>query len=178
LKRLFVALTIPDSVSKKLAALQPEPVKQIRLVKPMNIHLTLHFIGQADLDKTANVLEQVSVQQFTIKLKEPGLFRSKNGSITFWVRVQENEKLLELYNEIAFALTDVGYQKEERKFSPHITLARCKKGISRPIIDKFLQQKDSAFSALQITEFGLYSSNLTNAGPIYKLEHVYPLNLL
>lgn len=144
----------------------------------MNIHLTLHFIGQADLDKTANVLEQVSVQQFTIKLKEPGLFRSKNGSITFWVGVQENEKLFELYHEIAFALAEVGYQKEERKFSPHITLARCKKGISRPIIDKFLQQKDSAFSALQITDFGLYSSNPTNAGPVYKLEHIYPLNLL
>ena len=93
MKRLFVALTIPDTVSTKLAALQPKSVKQIRLVKPMNIHLTLHFIGQADLDKTANVLEQVSVQQFTIKLKEPGLFRSKNGSITFWVGVQENEKV-------------------------------------------------------------------------------------
>jgi len=178
LKRLFVALTIPDTVSTKLAALQPKSVKQIRLVKPMNIHLTLHFIGQADLDKTANVLEQVSVQQFTIKLKEPGLFRSKNGSITFWVGVQENEKLFELYHEIAFALAEVGYQKEERKFSPHITLARCKKGISRPIIDKFLQQKDSVFSALQITDFGLYSSNPTNAGPVYKLEHIYPLNLL
>jgi len=178
LKRLFVALTIPDTVSTKLAALQPKSVKQIRLVKPMNIHLTLHFIGQADLDKTANVLEQVSVQQFTIKLKEPGLFRSKNGSITFWVGVQENEKLFELYHEIAFALAEVGYQKEERKFSPHITLARCKKGTSRPIIDKFLQQKDSAFSALQITDFGLYSSNPTNAGPVYKLEHIYPLNLL
>jgi len=178
LKRLFVALTIPDTVSTKLAALQPKSVKQIRLVKPMNIHLTLHFIGQADLDKTANVLEQVSVQQFTIKLKEPGLFRSKNGSTTFWVGVQENEKLFELYHEIAFALAEVGYQKEERKFSPHITLARCKKGISRPIIDKFLQQKDSAFSALQITDFGLYSSNPTNAGPVYKLEHIYPLNLL
>ena len=177
MNRLFVALAIPDSVSKQLTALQPEPVKQIRLVKPVNIHLTLHFIGQADLDKIVNVLEQVSVQQFTIELKDPDLFRSKNGSITFWIGVQENEKLLALYNEIAFALADVGYQKEERKFSPHITLARCRKGISRPIIDKFLQQKDSVFSVLQITQFGLYSSNLTNAGPIYKLEHVYPLNL-
>ena len=177
MNRLFVAFTIPDSVSKQLTALQPEPVKQIRLVKPVNIHLTLHFIGQADLDKIVNVLEQVSVQQFTIELKDPDLFRSKNGSITFWIGVQENEKLLALYHEIAFALADVGYQKEERKFSPHITLARCRKGISRPIIDKFLQQKDSVFSVLQITQFGLYSSNLTNAGPIYKLEHVYPLNL-
>ena len=177
MNRLFVALTIPDSVSKQLTALQPEPVKQIRLVKPVNIHLTLHFIGQADLDQIVNVLEQVSVQQFTIELKDPDLFRSKNGSITFWIGVQENEKLLALYHEIAFALADVGYQKEERKFSPHITLARCRKGISRPIIDKFLQQKDSVFSVLQITQFGLYSSNLTNAGPIYKLEHVYPLNL-
>lgn len=177
MNRLFVALTIPDSVSKQLTALQPEPVKQIRLVKPVNIHLTLHFIGQAGLDKIVNVLEQVSVQQFTIELKDPDLFRSKNGSITFWIGVQENEKLLALYHEIAFALADVGCQKEERKFSPHITLARCRKGISRPIIDKFLQQKDSVFSVLQITQFGLYSSNLTNAGPIYKLEHVYPLNL-
>ncbi|MCK5668092.1 MAG: RNA 2',3'-cyclic phosphodiesterase [Gammaproteobacteria bacterium] len=175
MKRLFVALTIPDSISKKLAALQPESVNQVRLVKPVNIHLTLHFIGQADLDKTAKALEQVSAQQFTIELNEPGVFRSRNGSITFWVGVQENEKLLALYHEIAFALADVGYQKEERTFSPHITLARCKKGNSRPIIDKFLQQKDSDFSALQITDFGLYSSNLTNAAPVYKLERVYPL---
>ncbi len=175
MKRLFVALTIPDSISKKLAALQPESVNQVRLVKPVNIHLTLHFIGQADLDKTAKALEQVSAQQFTIELNEPGVFRSRNGSITFWVGVQENEKLLALYHEIAFALADVGYQKEERTFSPHITLARCKKGNSRPIIDKFLQQKDSDFSALQITDFGLYSSSLTNAAPVYKLERVYPL---
>jgi len=175
LKRLFVALTIPDSISKKLAALQPESVNQVRLVKPVNIHLTLHFIGQADLDKTAKALEQVSAQQFTIELNEPGVFRSRNGSITFWVGVQENEKLLALYHEIAFALADVGYQKEERTFSPHITLARCKKGNSRPIIDKFLQQNDSAFPALKIEDFGLYSSSLTNAAPVYKLERVYPL---
>jgi len=175
LKRLFVALTIPDSISKKLAALQPESVNQVRLVKPVNIHLTLNFIGQADLDKTAKALEQVSAQHFTIELNEPGVFRSRNGSITFWVGVQENEKLLALYHEIAFALADVGYQKEERTFSPHITLARCKKGNSRPIIDKFLQQKDSAFPALKIEDFGLYSSSLTNAAPVYKLERVYPL---
>jgi len=85
--------------------------------------------------------------------------------------------LLELHHEIAFALADVGYQKEERKFSPHITLARCKKGISRPVIDKFLQQKDSTFPALKITDFALYSSSLTDAAPVYKLERVYPLNL-
>jgi 2'-5' RNA ligase len=174
---VFVALPIPESVSKKLAALQPEPVNQIRLVKPEDIHLTLHFIGQADLDKTADVLEQVSAIQFIIKLKGPGLFRSKNGSITFWFGVQENEKLLELYHKIAFALADVGYQKEVRKYSPHITLARCKKGVSSPVIDKFLQHKESSFPALQITEFGLYSSNLTNAAPVYKLERAYPLNL-
>ena len=178
MKRLFVALTIPDSVSKKLAALQPESMKQIRLVKPENIHLTLHFIGQADLDKTASALEQVYADQFIIELNEPGMFRSRNGSIIFWVGVKENEKLLQLYHEIAFALADVGYQKEERKFSQHITLARCKKGISRPIIDKFLQQKDIDFPVLQITDFGLYSSTLTNTDPIYTLEHVYPLDPL
>jgi len=177
LKRLFVALTIPGSVCKKLAVLQPESAKQVRLVKPVNIHLTLHFIGQAELDKTADALEQVSVQQFAIELNGPGVFRSRNGSITFWIGVQENEKLLELHHEIAFALADVGYQKEERKFSPHITLARCKKGISRPVIDKFLQQKDNTFPALKITDFALYSSSLTDAAPVYKLERVYPLNL-
>ena len=177
MKRLFVALTVPDSVSKKLAALQPEFAKQIHLVKPVNSHLTLHFIGQADLDKIANVLERVSVQQFTIELKEPGLFRSKSGSITFWLGVQENEKLLELYHEVAFALADVGYKKEVRKFNPHITLARCKKSISKPIIDKFLQQKKCSFPTLQITEFCLYSSDLTNADSVYELERVYPLNL-
>ena len=178
MKRLFVALTIPDSVSKKLAALQPESMKQIRLVKPENIHLTLHFIGQADLDKTASALEQVYADQFIIELNEPGMFRSRNGSIIFWVGVKENEKLLQLYHEIAFALADVGYQKENREFSPHITLARCKKCKSRPVTDKFLQQKDYAFPALKIIAFGLYSSTLTNVAPVYKLEHAYPLNPL
>jgi len=67
--------------------LQPESAKQVRLVKPVNIHLTLHFIGQAELDKTADALEQVSVQQFAIELNGPGVFRSRNGSITFWVGV-------------------------------------------------------------------------------------------
>lgn len=177
MKRLFVALTIPDAVSKKLAALQPESVKHIRLVKPANIHITMHFIGQADLDKTVKALKRVSVKQFSIELTVPGLFRSKNGSITFWLGVKENEKLIQLYDEIAFALADAGYQKEEREFSPHITIARCNKGISRAIIDKFLQQKDTAFPVLEITDFGLYSSNLSNSDPLYKLEHVYPLNL-
>ena len=176
MRRLFVALPIPDSVSEKLAALQPEPVKQIRLVKPENIHLTLRFIGQVDLDKTANALKQVSAQQFIIELKGPDLFRSKNGSITLWVGVQENEKLLKLYNEVAFALADVGNKKEVGRYGPHITLARCKKGISKPTIDKFMQQKDRSFPGLQITEFGLYSSKQTNAGPVYKLERTYPLN--
>ena len=115
MKRLFVALPIPESVSEKLTALQPEPVNQIRLVKPEQIHLTLHFIGQADLDKTANALDAVSAQQFIIELKGLGLFRSKYGSITFCLGVQENGNLLELYHEVDFALADVGYKKEVRK---------------------------------------------------------------
>lgn len=153
-------------------------MEQIRLVKAENIHLTLHYIGQADLDKTIKALEQVSAQQFSIELNMPGLFRSRNGTITFWVGVHENEKLFELYHEVAFALADVGYQKENREFSPHITLARCKKCRSRPITDKFLQQKDYAFPAIKVIDFGLYSSTLTNAAPVYKLEHAYPLNPL
>ena len=45
--RLFVALDLPHAVTTKLVAHQPRPCSGIRLIPPSQMHLTLHFIGEA-----------------------------------------------------------------------------------------------------------------------------------
>lgn len=174
--RLFVAIDLPADIKAQVAQILPVSQPGIRSVEMDQLHLTLHFLGEADLEATTAALRTVKSPPFELSLAGVGQFGSPRRGAILWVGFQESRELSRLHSAIAAALLPTGYQPEQHPYSPHLTVARCKPFAKRTQIDSFLN-KHAQFTTnpFPVQEFVLYSSELTSAGPIYHREHVYRL---
>lgn len=93
-----------------------------------NLHLTLKFIGDVEnneivkLSQTVDELVQ-NKPSFTIQMNRMGKFERGNQSI-IWIGTERNIKLQKMHQELDGILYSLGYEKEARNFTPHITLGR------------------------------------------------------
>ncbi len=174
--KLFVAITLPADVTAELALLQPPRIAGIRLVKQNQMHLTLHFLGQAGIERSAEALQAVDVAAFQLTIQGVGLFPSAGGAVTLWAGVAASAELLELHTAIAAALAGEGFRPESLPYTPHVTLARCGPGVRAGVIEEFLTQGERfSLAAVAITGFGLYSSTLVDDAPVYRRERSFEL---
>lgn len=177
--RLFVAVDLPAAAIAPLTGLQPIPMAGIRLVPPEQIHLTLHFLGEAAIEPVAKALESVKLPAFQLTIKGVGRFRSAGGGATLWAGlwagIQDNPQLQQLHASIRAALAITSFKPEPGRYMPHITLARCKPTVSTHAINMFLRNKTFTLKNISVTAFRLYSSTLAPDGPVHHCERSYPL---
>jgi 2'-5' RNA ligase len=179
--KLFVAIALPDATACELARLRPLPMTGVRLVEPAQMHLTLHFIGEAEVDPMANALQGVAVHAFQhafqLAFEGVGQFPSAGGAVTLWAGVRKSADLLALHSALADALAGQGLHPESRPYAPHVTLARCEPTVPASVVDEFLSSHcEISVSPMTVAQFGLYSSNLVGVGPVYRCERSFPLS--
>lgn len=172
--RLFTAITFPQSIVEQLQKLQPKPDKNIRITPPEKLHLTLNFFGNADLGQVKTSLKQIdiqtAIQPLRLTVERLGKSSSSGRGTIIWAEIQNNPQLEVLQTQINTVLVDHGLAVDSRKFKPHITLARCKKGTPREAIDKIIQQQiPDAMADISINDFGLYNSVNINGEDKYIL---------
>jgi RNA 2',3'-cyclic 3'-phosphodiesterase len=174
--KLFVAVVLPDVATTKLAALRPQPIPGVRLAQPDQMHLTLHYVGEAEVERTAASLAAVTAPSFPLVLEGVGRFSSADRAVILWAGVRETPDLLGLHTATASALADVGFRPESRRYAPHLTLARCGAETPQDWVEEFLaQQKGFSLPAVSVTMFGLFSSTFVSDAPVYRLERFFPL---
>lgn len=169
--RLFVAIELPAEVRGKLTQLMPSPCSGLRLVTTEQLHLTLHFIGENEIEPITSTLTEVHSSPFPLRLEGVGRFPPRGRATILWAGVQNSSELQTLYSTMGDALESIGFTPESRPFSPHITLARCGYKVNQNVVEAFLTQH-AAFSipAFSVEGFSLYSSTISDAGPIYRCE--------
>ena len=123
--KLFVAVDLPADVTAKLALLQPPRTAGVRLVRPGQMHLTLHYLGAASVARTAAALRTVAVPAFALAFEGVGRFPAAGGAVTLWAGVVPSAELLGLHSAVAAALATEGFRPESRPYTPHVSLARC-----------------------------------------------------
>ena len=174
--RLFVALALPDSVAERLGLLQ-SGVPGARWMNREQLHLTLRFIGEVDGRDAAaidDVLSQISSPRFTIELKGVGEFGGKSPR-ALWVGVRAEDDVVHLQRKIESALQRAGVPPEERKFKPHVTLARLRATPPGYVMDYLADHALYASAPFEINTFILYSSKPTPNGSLYRAERAYGL---
>lgn len=174
--RLFVAIDIPDEVKEQLTALC-SGINGARWVKPEQMHLTLYFIGKADQTQAEIVkfgLGAVKAAPFTFYMKGIGQFPLKGNPRVIWVGVQAPAELELLQKQVEAIVVKLGHQPAELSFSPHITLARLKSP-AHDLRHYFDRHATFEGAEIRVSHFGLYSSNLTPQGSIYRREATFPL---
>lgn len=183
--RTFIAIELPEEIQKKLGEFSDSvknPNDRITWVFPKNIHLTLKFIGDvpaSDIDSIKNIIIDVAggYGSFEASIKGTGVFPSERNPRVVWIGVDSGkDKIKDIYTELEERLVSIGIPKEERGYTPHITLARVKyikdiKGFAG-IISKY---KENLFGSLSVDGISLIKSTLTPKGAVYEVLYSIPL---
>ncbi len=125
-KRLFVAIDPPQQIRDHLALLCCG-LPGARWTPPEQFHLTLSFIGEVDGSTFLDIREalaEISVPQFSLQLQGVGFFPPRGQPRVIWAGIEKSEPLHLLQRKITTRLFQRGLEPDNRKFSPHITLAR------------------------------------------------------
>jgi 2'-5' RNA ligase len=173
--RLFVALDIPEEVRTALGALieRLRPAcRNARWVRVEGAHITMKFIGEVPAEKAEVIKTALAAVPFTSPIKISfhglGFFPSVRRPRVFWAGMEAGDKLGALAATIESALEPLGIVREQRAFSPHLTLAR----FDSPVDLQHLHTAIAAAGPLEFggtiaTEFHLYQSVLKRGGAEY-----------
>ncbi|MFQ5647566.1 MAG: RNA 2',3'-cyclic phosphodiesterase [bacterium] len=168
--RLFVAVDLPDKLTKELVRLRGE-MSGARWVRKEQLHLTLRFIGEKETDALVNIktgLSEINYPSFTLGLTGIGYFISNGKVRVIWAGVRDNEYLRQLKQKIDQALREAGIPPEKRRFSPHITLARLNYCPLKKVKDFLDKHKSFTSSMFTVSEFHLYST--ASRGAVHQKE--------
>ena len=175
--RLFVAVDFPADVRERLAGLGGG-VPGARWTEAENLHLTLRFIGEVPEDQVAEIdaaLAEIRAPGFDLTLDGVGVFGSNRNARILWAGVERSEGLTHLQAKVESAVVRCDLPAEERRFSPHVTLARLRDA-PKERVGRFLEER-GLFRAgpMRIGHFTLYRSLLGKSGPVYQPVAEYPL---
>jgi 2'-5' RNA ligase len=174
---LFVAIDLPPGISERLAGLGGG-VPGARWVPAANMHVTLRYIGEVDgtmADDIATGLAAIAAAPFEIAIGGVGHFGGKNGSRALYADVVPREPMKRLHDKIETLLQRIGLPADERRYHPHVTLARLKR---TPLerVGRFLENHGMLLTErFEVREFHLYASLRGHDGAVYTIEHSYPL---
>src|SRR5271165_3143717 len=130
--RLFTAIEISEDVRNHLERLMTHlrPCAHVKWSPVYNLHITLQFIGEwpaGDLEKLETALAAVARRPpLEITVRGVGWFPNPHHPRVFWAGIHGVPQLETLAHDIEAALLPLGIARDEREFSPHLTLARIK----------------------------------------------------
>lgn len=185
--RLFIALDITDAIRDRISLFLAGVsgfAPDARWAKPESLHVTLKFIGEQSepaVEPIKNKLSAVQSAAAEIQFRGYGFFPTAKSPRVFWIGLQAGPQLAALAAQIDDKMASLGIPKEDRAFSPHLTLARIAGGSGSPRRSKTdgpnrtLQRLQEKLSALSTPEFGtmtardffLYQSQLSSKGSKY-----------
>lgn len=174
-KRLFIAIDFPLKIKKQIDGVVGELGKkypQIRWEKEANLHLTLKFLGWTETEeKVIAGMERTTgrIKPFYIQLTNLGYFLKE--SLIVWLGVKSQGELLKLAENLDREMAEIGFRRERREFSPHITLGRKReaKPIARwrQIATEIQNLKIPQFENFEVKQIVLKEGHLTFSGSTY-----------
>lgn len=173
--RLFVALEIPSSLRENLAGLiasMRAVAKEPRWVRAENLHLTLKFLGEVAEGKLDAVRDALGVirsdQAVALEFRGLGFFPDEKRPRVFWAGMEASPNLKTLAVHIEGAMAKLGFPRERREFSPHLTLARFERPRMPEALHKVIaENRWREFGSLRTNEFHLIQSRLRPSGAEY-----------
>jgi len=186
--RAFIAISLPKEIRKFLKDLQ----RQLRASgikaswpKPETMHLTLKFLGnisisKLDTFKTCMARAITGIPIHTLSVSGIGVFPTVKKTRVIWFGIRGQTDILEkLANRLEFILfEEMEIKMENRRFSPHLTIARVKKPIFPKTMIKRLQEfRDFHSEEFFVSEIKLFQSELLSSGAIHKIIFSVPLQM-
>ncbi|MHB1340182.1 MAG: RNA 2',3'-cyclic phosphodiesterase [Coriobacteriia bacterium] len=148
-------------------------------VTPENLHITLKFLGTLP-DDTLPEVESIAVETcagfrpYPISLAEVHAVPRLRTARMLWTGIGAGAaRTSALASAIEHAMEAAGHTRNERPFSPHVTLVRAREPQAIPFeaidaANRFLYGADERDIAMSVRGVTVYSSTLTPQGPVYE----------
>ena len=180
-QRLFIAVEPPETVQESLFQ-ELEPLRSMwRFPKweaCEKFHITMKFLGNVpdmkrEAIQTALDIIAAEMEPFPVILGGLGVFPNTRKPRVIWIGVRSGgNSLKKLYSNIEESLVTIGFSREKRRFSAHITVGRIKH-------PRFLDlPKTPAYEhRFRARCISLIRSRLTPTGSEYTTVAEYPFHL-
>ena len=175
--RTFIAVEVTPTIRSRLVAMQRElasTAQEVKWVEEDNLHVTLKFLGQVDEREVHTVCrlaqEAVAGQDpFEMTVAGIGAFPNANRPRVIWAGVTAGgPELIRIHANLEQALRAQGYPREDRPYTPHITLGRIRQITPNSQLAAALEQhQDWEGGHTLVREVLVMASELGSDGPHY-----------
>lgn len=180
--RLFIAIELPAALQERVtgavAPLEREvPRKSVRWVKPEGRHLTLKFLGEVQSAKVEAIRlgMQGAVAPYAplrVDLAGFGVFPNTRRPRVLWVGVENLDgRLAGVQSALEARMADLGFERERRRFRPHITLGRVGRNVrgqeARELAGRLEGFEIGPLGGIEVTQVHLIRSELKPSGAVY-----------
>ena len=175
--RLFTGLAVPSNISHKLEGLLTElrSAARLRWTSPETLHITSKFIGEwpeARISELEGALAAMDPPgEFEVTVARFGFLPNPHRLKIFCAGVHGEAGLAALAGRTDSTLAELGVKREERPYTPHMTLAR----IGNEDVTALLVGEPVEFGSFTARDFHLYLSKAGPAGSVYTPLATYPL---
>jgi len=194
--RIFLGIDLSSEIRERITRFLDGVqgfAPEARWVHPESLHITLKFIGEQTPEQVAAIAERVRRIEgggFDIRCAGYGFFPTAKAPRVFWIGIQSGPQLAALAANIDIATAELGVAREDRPYSPHLTLARAGGRSGSPkwrkddgpntsfaVLEKRLAgMAELDFGTMTASEFILYQSQLSPKGSKYTKLQRFPLH--
>jgi 2'-5' RNA ligase len=175
--RTFIAIEIPEETKRAMAEVQARlkvSGAEANWTRPEGIHLTLKFLDEVPEERISEITAalQQAVEgrgRFRLTVAGIGVFPHERNPRVVWIGVSgELDKLRRLQVRVEEQMVRLGFQQEDRRFTPHLTLGRIKHLLLRGSWMRALEGvKDITLPGFEVTAISLMKSELQPTGAVY-----------
>ena len=176
--RTFIAVELERAIRDRTLALQAKLANtgvDVKWAEPENMHLTLLFLGEVEDREVVAVCRAVQKccaewPAFPMRVEKTGCFPNARRPRVVWVGIGDGaEDLIELHDALEEPLLELGcYRREDRPYTPHITLGRVKgDGDTEELTAALAKEANWQGGEMTVREVRVMSSELKSKGPEY-----------
>jgi 2'-5' RNA ligase len=176
--RTFIAIDLGKALRDRCISLQENLARagtDLKWVEPDNLHFTLLFVGEVndrDVPAMCAAVADVCARHvpFSLAVEGAGCFPNPRRPRIIWVGIGEGtEELVALHDALENLLLDLGcYRREDRPYTPHVTLGRVKsEGPTERLAAALAKLAGWKGGQVAVREVLVMSSELKPEGPIY-----------
>lgn len=181
--RLFIAIELMEQIRRELRRVQAELGKSfsrgVSFTKGEQLHITLKFLDQVPEAKIGAVIEKMrlaacGIKPFEMEIEGAGCFPAHGPARILWAGMRdlsEVQALKTLQQRCEGELSTLGFERDNRPFSPHITIARIKVPAAGSALRSAALTIKVAPLRQLVNSFALFSSELTPQGAIHSIIH-------
>ncbi|KJJ83870.1 2',5' RNA ligase [Candidatus Omnitrophus magneticus] len=182
--RAFIAFELSSIVKRDFENIIGELKKSgadVKWVEPRNAHITLKFLGSVpveNISKINSVLKKIadSTKEFKVVLNGVGVFPKWEKIKIIWVGVENgSEELKNIAIKMERAMSELGFSKETKTFSLHITIGRVRSLKNKNKLKDIAVSLTRPPLEIKFFEIILFESTLFSNGPVYTVIERFPL---